>query len=65
MSAAYPNLSHAQYAGALGVVGRRRDATWGKFRFAPPELINPQIFFEPPPFRTQVPAPVRSKRARH
>lgn len=52
MAAAYPNLRHAQYASALGVVGPRRDVRWGRFHFAPPELVNPCAIFDPQPFRT-------------
>ncbi|WP_415910394.1 hypothetical protein [Oleiharenicola sp. Vm1] len=63
MAMPYPNLRHAQYASALGVVGPRRDVRWGKFLFSPPELVNPNAIFDPQPFRTQPPAPA-PKRAR-
>lgn len=45
-----PNLSHAQYS---GVVGARRDMTWGRFLFLPPILANPRMIFDPQPFRAQ------------
>lgn len=63
MASPYPNLRHAQYAGALGVVGARRDR-WGRFLFAPPELVNPRAIFDPQPFREQPPpfvAPARKR----
>ena len=64
MASPYPNLRHAQYAGALGVVGARRDR-WGRFLFAPPELVNPRAIFDPPPFREQPrPLSIARKRAR-
>ncbi len=64
MASPYPNLRHAQYAGALGVVGARRDR-WGRFLFAPPELVNPRAIFDPQPFREHPrPMTVARKRAR-
>ncbi|MFI5336577.1 MAG: hypothetical protein ACHQ5A_12130 [Opitutales bacterium] len=62
MAAAYPNLRHAQYSGALCVVGRRRDAKWGRFLFLPPELVNPQMIFDPLPFRNTEYTPAHAKR---
>jgi hypothetical protein len=63
MAAAYPNLRHAQYASALGVVGPRRNARWGTFLFSPPELVNPNAIFDPQPFRTQPPTPAKRRRS--
>lgn len=63
MAAAYPNLRHAQYSGALTVLGNRRDAKWGRFLFLPPELVNPQVIFDPVPFRSTDRTPVRAKRS--
>lgn len=54
MASPYPNLRHAQYASALGVIGPRRD-NWGRFLFAPPELANPRTIFDPQPFRDHAP----------
>jgi hypothetical protein len=50
MASPYPNLRHAQYASALGVIGPRRD-DWGRILFAPPSLANPRTIFDPQPFR--------------
>lgn len=64
MAAAYPNLRHAQYSGNHPVIGRRRDATWGRFLFSPPELVNPQMIFDPLPFRAaEFNAPHRARKA--
>ncbi len=60
MASPYPNLRHAQYAGALGVIGPRRD-NWGRFLFAPPELVNPRAIFDPAPFRHE-PAPTLARK---
>ena len=66
VAAAYPNLRHAQYSGPLAVVGRRRDAKWGRFLFSPPELINPQVIFDPPPFRaTEYSSPTAARPPAH
>lgn len=54
MASPYPNLGHAQYASALGVIGPRRD-NWGRFLFAPPELVNPRAIFDPQSFRDHLP----------
>lgn len=62
MAAAYPNLRHAQYASALGVVGPRRDSRWGRFHFSPPELMNPNAIFDPQPFRTLPSLSLRSRK---
>jgi hypothetical protein len=37
--------------------------TWGRLLFLPPELANPRVIFEPPPFRARDIAGVRSKKA--
>lgn len=52
----YP-ISHQSQAGSL-----RRDVTWGRVLFVPPELTNPRIVFDPLPFRSQSFAPARTRK---
>jgi len=41
----------------------RSDVTWGRFLFPPPELNNPQVIFDPMPFRSHEFVPARAKKA--
>lgn len=43
--------------------GLRRDVTWGRILFVPPELVNPRIVFDPVPFRSHSFAPARTRKS--
>ena len=57
MSHHFPTSHHSQAAGL------RRDVTWGRILFVPPELTNPRIVFDPLPFRSQNFATARARKS--
>jgi hypothetical protein len=41
----------------------RRDVTWGRLVFLPPELANPRVIFDPMPFRAHQFTTARPKKS--